>query len=158
MSVSAGGYRVEVMHGVNLDMLGRRDPEHYGTLTLDELERQIEAFASELGIETRFFRTNSETDYVERLHSLRELVDGAILNPGAWTHYSWAIHDALEIAAVPAVEVHLSDVKGREPWRAVSVIEDLCMTSICGKGVDGYRVALERLRAHLEGTHLEEQR
>src|SRR5487761_1748034 len=87
--MSAGGHRIEVMHGVNLDMLGRRDPEHYGTLTLDELERQIESFAVELGMEARFFRTNSETEYVERLHGLRELVDGAILNPGAWTHYSW---------------------------------------------------------------------
>jgi len=149
--MSAGGHRIEVMHGVNLDMLGRRDPEHYGTLTLDELERQIESFAVELGMEARFFRTNSETEYVERLHGLRELVDGAILNPGAWTHYSWAIHDALEIAALPAVEVHLSDVKARERWRSLSVIEDLCLESIRGKGVEGYRLALQRLKRHLEG-------
>ena len=149
--MSAGGHRIEVMHGVNLDMLGRRDPEHYGTLTLDELERQIESFAVELGMEARFFRTNSETEYVERLHGLRELVDGAILNPGAWTHYSWAIHDALEIAALPAVEVHLSDVKARERWRSLSVIEDLCLESIRGNGVEGYRLALQRLKRHLEG-------
>ena len=75
-----------------------------------------------------------------------------MINPGAWTHYAWAIHDALEIAGLPAVEVHLSDVKAREPWRRVSVIEDLCVASVCGQGVDGYRVALQRLRAALDGA------
>jgi 3-dehydroquinate dehydratase II len=145
----AGLIRIEVMHGVNLDMLGKREPEHYGTLTLDELERQIEAFASELGVETRFFHSNFEGEYVEHLHSLRELVDGVVLNPGAWTHYAWAIHDALASAALPAVEVHLSDVKAREPWRQLSVIEDLCIASVSGKGVEGYRLALKRLRDEL---------
>lgn len=142
--------RIEVMHGVNLDMLGHREPEHYGTLTLDELERQIEAFAAEVQVEVRFFRTNSEAEYVERLHSLRDLVDGIVLNPGAWTHYSWAIHDALAISGLPAVEVHLSDVKAREPWRAVSVVEDLCIATIAGEGPAGYRSALERLRQTLD--------
>lgn len=146
-----GMFRIEVMHGVNLDMLGRREPEHYGTLTLDELERQIEAFAVEIGVETRFFRTNFEGEYVEHLHNLRELVDGVVLNPGAWTHYSWAIHDALAVAALPAVEVHLSDVKAREPWRGLSVIEDLCSTSIAGQGVEGYRLALTHLYDELGG-------
>jgi 3-dehydroquinate dehydratase-2 len=147
----SGSFRIEVMHGVNLDMLGRREPEHYGTLTLDELERQIEGFASELGLETRFFRSNFEGEYVEHLHSLRDLVDAAVLNPGAWTHYSWAIHDALAVAALPAVEVHLSDVKAREPWRRVSVIADLCVASIAGRGIEGYRLALARLREELGG-------
>ncbi len=147
----AGLIRIEVMHGVNLDMLGKREPEHYGTLTLDELERQIEGFAGELGVETRFFHTNFEGEYVEHLHTLRELVDGVVLNPGAWTHYAWAIHDALACAALPAVEVHLSDVKAREPWRQLSVIEDLCMASVSGKGVEGYRLALKRLRDELGG-------
>ncbi len=155
----AAALRIEVMHGVNLDMLGKREPEHYGTLTLDELERQIEGFAGELGIETRFFRTNFEGEYVEHLHGLRTLagtphggsqagerVDGIVLNPGAWTHYSWAIHDALATAALPAVEVHLSDVKAREPWRRISVIEDLCAMSVSGQGIEGYRLALQRLR------------
>jgi 3-dehydroquinate dehydratase-2 len=144
--------RIEVMHGVNLDMLGKREPEHYGTLTLDELERQIEGFAGELGVETRFFHSNFEGEYVEHLHSLRELVDGVILNPGAWTHYAWAIHDALAIAALPAVEVHLSDVKARESWRQLSVIEDLCIASVSGNGIEGYRLALERLRDELGGS------
>lgn len=146
----AAGYRIEVMHGVNLDMLGRREPEHYGTLTLDEVERQVEAFASELELEVRFFQSNFEGEFVEHLHSLRGLVDGMVLNPGAWTHYSWAIHDALRIASLPAVEVHLSDVRAREPWRALSVVEELCVASFAGEGVNGYRSALERLRETLE--------
>jgi 3-dehydroquinate dehydratase-2 len=143
--------RIEVMHGVNLDMLGKREPEHYGTLTLDELERQIEGFAGEIGVETRFFRTNFEGEYVEHLHSLRELVDAVVLNPGAWTHYSWAIHDALATVGLPAAEVHLSDVKAREPWRGISVVEDLCVMSIAGKGIEGYRLALVRLHDELSG-------
>jgi 3-dehydroquinate dehydratase II len=145
-------YRIEVMHGVNLNMLGYRDPALYGTLKLPELEQRIDGFAAEFGLRARFFQTNSETELIERLHLLREDADGIVLNPGAWTHYAWAIHDALEIAALPTVEVHLSDVKAREPWRRISVIEDLCVASVCGQGVDGYRVAMERLRAALEGS------
>ncbi len=145
-------YRIEVMHGVNLNMLGHRDPAQYGTITLAELELRIDGFAAELGLRARFFQTNSETELVERLHLLRDDADGIVLNPGAWTHYAWAIHDALEIAALPAVEVHISDVKAREPWRRVSVIEDLCVASISGQGVEGYRLALERLRGALDGA------
>jgi 3-dehydroquinate dehydratase-2 len=148
----AGNYRIEVMHGVNLDMLGRRDPEHYGTLTLAQLERQISQFATELDLEVRFMQTNAESRFVEHLHSLLDVADGLILNPGAWTHYSWAIRDALEIAALPAVEVHLSDVKAREPWRAVSVVQELCVASIGGKGADGYGEALGLLRTRLDGA------
>jgi 3-dehydroquinate dehydratase II len=143
--------RVEVMHGVNLDMLGRRDPDHYGPLTLMQLEQRISGFAQALDIEVRFVQTNAEHEFVEHLHGLPDLVDGLILNPGAWTHYSWAIHDALELAGLPAVEVHLSDVLSREPWRRVSVIRDLCVATFSGKGPDGYRLALERLRETLEG-------
>jgi 3-dehydroquinate dehydratase-2 len=145
-------YRIEVMHGVNLDMLGHRDPAIYGSLTLPELQVRIEEFATELGLRVRFSQTNSEAELIERLHRLREEADGIVLNPGAWTHYAWAIRDALEIAALPAVEVHLSDVKAREPWRRVSVIEELCVASVAGQGPDGYRVALERLRDVLSET------
>ena len=141
--------RVEVMHGVNLDMLGRRDPRHYGSLTLDDLERRITADASDLGLTVRFFQTNAESEFVEHLHRLDGLADAIILNPGAWTHYAWAIHDALELAQLPAVEVHLSDIHAREPWRRVSVIEDLCLASIVGRGPDGYREALQRLHRQL---------
>lgn len=143
------GYRVEVMHGVNLDQLGRRDPLLYGTLTLAELERRIEEGARELGLITRFFHTNHEGAFVEHLHALEGEADALLLNPGAWTHYSWAIRDALEIAALPALEIHLSDVEAREPWRQISVIRDLCFHTISGRGPDGYRDALERLREEL---------
>jgi 3-dehydroquinate dehydratase-2 len=141
--------RVEVMHGVNLDQLGRRDPAHYGGLTLEELERRISDAARDLGLEVRFFQTNHEGKFVEHLHRLSGLTDAIVLNPGAWTHYSYAIRDALELTRLPAVEVHLSNVDEREPWRRQSVITDLCLTRIAGKGPDGYRDALERLRAEL---------
>jgi 3-dehydroquinate dehydratase-2 len=143
-------YRIEVMHGVNLDQLGRRDPGLYGTLTLSELERQVEGDARELELDARFFQTNHEGDFVERLHRLDGHADAILLNPGAWTHYAWAIRDALEIAALPAVEVHLSDVHSREPWRRLSVIADLCFATISGQGPSGYRAALTLLRARLE--------
>jgi 3-dehydroquinate dehydratase-2 len=141
--------RVEVLHGVNLDMLGKRDPEHYGTLTLVELEVRIRHWARQLGLETSFFQTNSEREYVERLHQAPELVDGLLLNPGAWTHYSWAIRDALELAALPAIEVHLSDVQSREEWRRHSVIAELVIDRVSGRGADGYHDALERLGREL---------
>jgi 3-dehydroquinate dehydratase-2 len=142
--------RIEVMHGVNLDQLGHRDPAIYGALTLAELEGLIGEEARSMGLEVSFFQSNHEGAFVERLHSLRGNVDGIILNPGAWTHYSWAIRDALEIASVPAVELHLSDPMAREPWRHVSVIGELCFTSVRGLGPDGYREGMELLRAHLE--------
>jgi 3-dehydroquinate dehydratase II len=143
---------IEVMHGVNLDQLGCRDPLLYGTLTLAELERRIADDADALGLRTRFFHTNHEGAFVERLHALRgppAQADAILLNPGSWTHYAWAIRDALEIAALPALEIHLSDVESREPWRRVSVIRELCFATISGRGPDGYRDALELLREHL---------
>jgi 3-dehydroquinate dehydratase II len=147
-------YRIEVMHGVNLDQLGRRDPQLYGTLTLPELQRRIEAHARELDLATSFFATNHEGEFVERLHALRDDgTDAILLNPGAWTHYAWAIRDALEIAALPAVEIHLSDVQQREPWRRVSVIGDLCFATISGRGADGYRDALVAVRERLRDPH-----
>ncbi|MBV9195921.1 MAG: 3-dehydroquinate dehydratase [Solirubrobacterales bacterium] len=141
--------RIEVMHGVNLDQLGRRDPAHYGRLGLDELEVRISSAAAELGLQTRFFQTNHEGEFVEHLHRLEGLADGIVLNPGAWTHYSFAIRDALELAALPAVEVHLSDVESREPWRRQSVIAELCIARVVGRGPDGYREALARLQREL---------
>jgi 3-dehydroquinate dehydratase II len=148
-------HRVEVMHGVNLDQLGRRDPRLYGTLTLPELQRQIEDDAQDVDIAVRFFQSNYEGAFVEHLHSLRGQVDAVLLNPGAWGHYSWAIRDALEIAALPALEIHLSDVASREPWRQLSVIEDLCFARISGRGPAGYRDALLELREHLDGGQTE---
>jgi 3-dehydroquinate dehydratase II len=142
--------RIAVMHGVNLDQLGRRDPVLYGTLTLAELERRIATQADELGLQTSFFQSNYEGAFVERLHELREQADAILLNPGAWTHYAWAIRDALEIAALPAVEIHLSDVHNREAWRQTSVISDLCFATISGRGPDGYGDALKLLREELD--------
>jgi 3-dehydroquinate dehydratase II len=141
--------RVEVMHGVNLDQLGRRDPTHYGSLDLPALERQIELWAGELGLSVRFFQSNHEGEFVEHLHSLVGLSDAIILNPGAWTHYAYSIHDALEIAGLPAVEVHLSDVDRRDRWRQQSVIGDLCLATVSGRGPDGYREALDLLKKEL---------
>jgi 3-dehydroquinate dehydratase-2 len=141
--------RIEVMHGVNLDALGRRDPEHYGTLSLSEIEMKVKHWARELGLEAAFFQTNHEGEFVERLHRASEVADGAILNPGSWTHYSYAIRDALELAGVPAVEVHISDVDSREEWRRRSVLEGLVIGRVAGEGVDGYRRALEILRERL---------
>jgi 3-dehydroquinate dehydratase-2 len=143
--------RVEVMHGVNLDVLGRRPAAHYGTLTYDRLVLQIGDYARDLDLEVRFFHSNHEGEFVEHLHRLEGLADALVLNPGAWTHYSWAIRDALEIATLPAVEVHLSDVESREEWRRESVIRDLCLATVAGQGVEGYREALARLRAELTG-------
>jgi 3-dehydroquinate dehydratase-2 len=137
------------MHGVNLDQLERRDPTQYGSLTLTELERRIADHASGLGLETRFFQTNHEGEFVEHIHRLEGLADAVVLNPGAWSHYSYAIRDALELAALPAVEVHLSDISRREEWRRHSVIAELCIAQVTGKGPDGYREALERLREEL---------
>ncbi len=141
--------RIEVMHGVNLDQLGRRDQRHYGELTFGDLERRISDTAAELGLETRFFQTNHEGEFVEHLHRLEGMADGIVINPGAWTHYSYAIRDALELTDLPAVEVHLSDVEHREQWRRQSVIRELCIDRVVGKGPEGYRDALVRLRQEL---------
>lgn len=141
--------RVEVMHGANLDMLGSRDPEHYGTLTLNELEVQVHRFARDLDLEARFFRSNSEGEFIEHLHRLPGTADAVVLNAGAWTHYSWAIRDALDFCGLPAVEVHISDVMSREEWRRFSVFDGLVLAAISGKGKDGYREALELVAREL---------
>ncbi|MGZ5320096.1 MAG: type II 3-dehydroquinate dehydratase [Solirubrobacterales bacterium] len=148
---SSSHNRVEVLHGVNFDMLGSRDPLHYGGLTLSELEVKIKRFATDFGLEITFFQTNHEGEYVERLHRLPEMADAAIINPGAWTHYSWAIRDALEFSGVPAVEIHLSDVSKREEFRKISVFDGLesRIGRVYGKGPDGYREALEIVAGHL---------
>ena len=138
------------MHGVNLDQLGRRDPAVYGTLTLAELQQRIATEAGVLGLQTSFFQSNYEGAFVERLHELRDEADAILLNPGAWTHYAWAIRDALEIAALPALEIHLSDVQSREAFRHTSVIGDLCFATISGRGPDGYGDALRLLREELD--------
>ncbi len=141
--------RVRVLHGVNLATLGRRDPAVYGGLTLAELEAEVAAAADELGLEASFAQTNHEGEYCELLHRARDSCRALVLNPGAWTHYSYAIRDALEVAALPAVEVHLSAVDDREEWRRHSVIRDLCVGRVQGRGAAGYREALEMLAGEI---------
>jgi 3-dehydroquinate dehydratase II len=148
--MSAPGYRIEVMHGVNLDQLGRRDPTLYGALTLAELEQRITSDARAMGLVTRCFHTNHEGQFIEHLHELQGQADAILINPGAWTHYAYSIRDALEIAGLPTLEIHLSDVQQREPWRRVSVIGDLCFATVSGRGPDGYRDALMLLREEIE--------
>jgi 3-dehydroquinate dehydratase II len=138
--------RVAVLHGVNLDALDRRPAQHYGGLTFTQLERQIERFGRELELETRFFQSNHEGEYVEEIHKAADYADGLLLNPGAWTHYAWSLRDAVEASGLPAVEVHLSDVEHREPFRRISVLEDVRVAKVSGKGVDGYKDALAALK------------
>jgi 3-dehydroquinate dehydratase II len=137
--------RVLVLNGVNLDVVGVRDPEQYGGLSLAELDGLVRGWASDLGVDVRCRQTNSEGQYVDWCHEALEWADGVIVNPGAWTHYSYAIHDALELFSVPVVEVHLSNVYGREEWRRHSVIADVAASRVIGKGPEGYREALEFL-------------
>jgi 3-dehydroquinate dehydratase-2 len=144
--------RVAVLHGVNFDVLERRDPAVYGGISLSELERRISDWAHELGLEPIFFQTNSEGEYCEYLHRSIDLADAVIVNAGAWTHYSRAIADALELTRLPAVEVHLSDVEARDDWRRLSVFDGLVVAKVSGKGPDGYREALELLATKLEAT------
>ena len=141
--------RISVMHGVNFDVLDRRPKQIYGDFELtglSGLERQIGGYARELELEVRFFQSNHEGAYVEEIHRSTDYADALILNPGAWTHYAWAIRDAVEIAGIPAYEVHISDVMAREEFRKVSVIRDVCIGSVWGKGPDGYRDALAALK------------
>jgi 3-dehydroquinate dehydratase II len=137
--------RVDVLNGVNLDVLGRRDPMLYGGISLEELEALIQEWAGQLDCAVRCRQTNSEGEYVDWCHEALDAADGVIVNPGAWTHYSYAIRDALELLAVPLVEVHLSNVDEREEWRRRSVISELASKRIVGRGPDGYRDALEFL-------------
>jgi 3-dehydroquinate dehydratase-2 len=141
--------RIAVLHGVNFDVLERRDPKLYGGGSLSELEHQIEAWAREAGLELLFFQTNHEGEFVEYLHRSCDLADGVLINAGAWTHYSRAIADALDVVGLPAVEVHLSDVEAREDWRKVSVFDGIVVEKISGKGADGYREALDVLAREL---------
>lgn len=147
--MSRAANRVAILHGVNFDVLDRRDPELYGGLSLSELEYRIGRWASELHLEPSFFQTNSEAEFCGYLHRLGQGADAAIINAGAWTHYSRAIGDAFAVAPVPAVEVHLSDVEAREDWRKVSVFEGMIDTRVFGKGVEGYREGLSIIAERL---------
>jgi 3-dehydroquinate dehydratase II len=144
--------RVAVLHGVNFDVLEKRPAEIYGGLSLSQLEAKISGWAHEFGLEPIFFQTNSEGEFCEYLHRSVDLADSVIVNAGAWTHYSRAIADALELTGLPTIEVHLSDVEARDDWRKLSVFDGLVAAKVSGKGPDGYREALEILATKLEVT------
>ena len=140
--------QVLVLNGVNLNMLGRRDATVYGGLSLNELETQIYEWAQELDASVRCRQTNAEGEYIGWIHGSYDDVDALIVNPGAWTHYHWSIHDALELLTIPVLEVHLSNVDEREEWRRTSVLSDLVAARFVGQGPDGYRMALDYLKEH----------
>jgi 3-dehydroquinate dehydratase-2 len=137
--------RVAVLNGVNLDVLHRRDPDLYGGLTLNQLESRIYEWALELELHADCRQTNLEGLFVAWCHDALDWAGGVVVNPGAWTHYSYAIHDAIDLLDVPVVEVHLSDIENREEWRRHSVIADVVTKRVIGKGPEGYREALEFL-------------
>ena len=134
--------QVVVLNGANLNALAERDPALYGGMAYSELETRIYQWAKELGCSVRCVQTNHEGEFIDTCHEARGWADGVIVNPGAWTHYSYAIRDALELFTVPVVEVHLSDIRAREEWRRFSVIEDVVDHRVIGKGPDGYQEAL----------------
>ena len=137
--------RVAILNGVNLDVLERRDPEVYGGLSLNQLETRIYEWAKGLELSADCRQTNSEAEYVGWCHDAYDWAGGVIVNPGAWSHYSYAIRDALELFTVPVVEVHLSNIAEREEWRRHSVVSDVVTCSVIGKGPEGYHDALRYL-------------
>jgi 3-dehydroquinate dehydratase II len=139
--------RVAVLNGVNLDVVGRRNPTLYGGLSLNQLESRIYDWGRELELQVDCRQTNSEAEYVGWCHDALDWAGGVIANPGAWSHYSYAIRDAVELLTVPVVEVHLSNIEEREEWRRHSVIAEFAAKRVLGKGPDGYREALEFLAA-----------
>jgi 3-dehydroquinate dehydratase-2 len=139
------------MNGPNLNLLGRRETDVYGTRTLGEIEAMVAQRAEELGVEVAFFQSNHEGALIDRLHEAMGDVDGVVLNPGAYTHYSYALRDAIAAVELPTIEVHLSDISAREDFRRVSVTEPVCIGQVAGLGPDSYVAGLDRLVAHIRG-------
>jgi len=132
-----------MLHGINHNMFGKRDPKQYGTITLEQIDRKLQTLAKELGVEVVSFQTNSEGEMCERIHqAYKENMDGVMINAGAWTHYSYGIRDALAILTVPVVELHMSNIHAREEFRHLSVFAEIIMGQISGFGVDSYLLAL----------------
>ena len=148
--------KILVLHGINLDMFGKRDPAHYGTVTLAEIDAALRALAQELGVEVESLQTNDEGAMCERIHRAHaEKADGVVVNAGAWTHYSYGIRDALSILEVPVVEVHMSNIHAREEFRHHSVIAAIAKGQIAGFGVDSYLLGL---RAAVAAARARKQR
>lgn len=137
-----------IVNGPNLNLLGSRAPDIYGATTHDQLIEAIREWGEELGVETEVFQSNHEGALIDRLHDAANDADGVVLNPGAYTHYSYALHDAVEAIDIPVVEVHISNIREREEWRRHSVIAPACSTTIYGRGIAGYRWAMRHLVAH----------
>jgi 3-dehydroquinate dehydratase-2 len=142
--------KIQVINGPNMNMLGIREPEIYGSLTLDEINRQLTQKGDELGLTLDFFQSNHEGGIIDRIQDCYGNTDGIVINPGAYTHYSIAIRDALAAVGIPTVEVHLSDINSREDFRKISVIKSVCVKQIWGKGVNSYTEALEFLAKKLD--------
>jgi 3-dehydroquinate dehydratase-2 len=135
--------KILMLHGINHNMFGKRDPVQYGTVTLADIDHALQSLAAELGVSVQSFQTNSEAAMCERIHrAFEEGVDAVLINAGAWTHYSYGIRDALAILTCPIVELHMSNIHAREPFRHHSVFADIAMGQICGFGVESYRLAL----------------
>ena len=144
--------KILMLHGVNHNMFGQRDPKQYGTVTLAQIDTQLQALGKELGAEVHSFQTNHEGAMCERIHqAYAEGVDAVLINAGAWTHYSYAIRDALAILTVPVVEVHMSNIHAREAFRHVSVFAEIVRGQICGFGVESYLLALRAAVAAAKG-------
>ena len=142
--------RISVINGPNLNLLGTRQPEIYGDWSLEQLNDACRQWAAEVGATVDTYQSNHEGDLIDRLHEARETAEGVVINPGALTHYSYAIRDAIEAIEIPSVEVHLSNIKDRERWRHHSVVEEVCVATFSGRGVDGYRDAIRHLAGGAE--------
>lgn len=140
--------KILVIHGPNLNLLGEREPEVYGTDSFESINDEIVQNAEALGFECEIFQSNHEGAIIDKLHEARKIFDGIVLNAGAYTHYSYAIRDAVSAIKIPVVEVHLSDINAREGFRANSVIEEVCIAQISGHGKKSYFLGLERLAEH----------
>lgn len=138
-----------LMNGPNLNMLGVREPEVYGRETLASIEAEVVAHGAERGVEVECFQSNHEGALIDKLHEAHTVYDGVVYNPGAHTHYSYALRDAVGSISTPVVEVHLSDINAREPFRAISVIEPVCIAQIKGRGKQGYKDAIDLLIEHV---------
>ena len=140
--------KILLIHGPNLNILGKRDKKHYGCLTLNNIELLVKQEAKKINCEVISFQSNHEGALIDFIQSNSELVSGIIINPGALTHYSYALHDALKDADLPCVEVHLSNINSREPWRKISVTAPACVAQISGKKEKGYAEAIKILYDH----------
>ncbi|MBN1543050.1 type II 3-dehydroquinate dehydratase [candidate division KSB1 bacterium] len=141
--------RILVIHGPNLNLLGEREPEIYGNLGLEAVNQRIRRLTNSLDVQVDFFQSNHEGEIIDYLHHNRHTADGIVINPGAFTHYSYALRDAVSAVNLPCVEVHLSNIQQREDFRKISVIEPVCIAQISGMGVDSYLQGIEVLMAHL---------